>query len=257
MGEAIIKGAIASGLLRGEDIIVNDVSRERLDQLEQSYGIKGTTEQSVLLQNCDILLLAVKPQFCQDVLTQLSAGLSGKAMITIVAGWNVSNYRKILGNAARLLRVMPNTPAMCRAGMSVLCQETNLTEEEFAFAKALFGALGEVETLAEHYFDAVTAISGSGPAYMMLVLEAMANGGVLCGLPAATAQKLAIQTMLGAATLVKETGTHPAILKEAISSPGGTTIEALAELERCGVRSAFISAVERCDAKSKALSGKA
>ena len=254
MGEAIINGALLKDVLPSQNINIYDVSRERLIYIGETYRVNACLSMEELIEKSDIIILAIKPQVAEEVLPHLASLCAGKAVISIMAGWTLARYAKFLGESVRFLRVMPNTPAMCGEGMSALSAENTLQQAELAFSERLFSALGEVEFIPEKYFDAVTAISGSGPSYMMLILEAMTSGGVQCGLSAPIAKKLAIQTMLGSAQLAKQSDTHPAILRDAISSPGGTTIEALKALELHGVRGAFIAAVEACAQKSKLLS---
>ncbi|MDD3244349.1 MAG: pyrroline-5-carboxylate reductase [Eubacteriales bacterium] len=255
MGSAVINGICAAKLLKGQEINVYDVSQERLIAMVDEYQVNPYKDLDRFLENTDVIFLAVKPQICQSVLSDLAPRIKGrnKAILTIVAGWPNARYYETLSEDVRLLRIMPNTPALCCKAMSVLCAENTLTEEEFAFARQIFEAVGQVEVLSEHLFDAVTGVSGSGPAYVFLLIEAMANGGVLMGLPAPTARKLAAQTFAGAAEMVLIGDQHPAALKDAVSSPAGTTIEALYQLEKAGVRGAMISAVESAARRSEEL----
>lgn len=256
MGEAIINGVVSSGTIPAAQINIYDVSKQRLIAMVDQYSVSAFSALDAFLEDTDIIFLAIKPQVCQGVLQEIAPLIQDKdkAIITIVAGWNIARYYEILSPDVRLLRVMPNTPALCRAAMSVLCAENTLTAEEFEEARRIFSAVGEVEVLSEHLFDAVTGVSGSGPAYVFLMIEAMANGGVLKGLPCAVAQKLAAQTFFGAAQMVLLGDRHPASLKDAVSSPGGTTICGLYELEKAGVRSALMAAVEKATDRSKELS---
>jgi pyrroline-5-carboxylate reductase len=251
MAGAIIKGAIAHKAVSPNHIDVYDIDSDKVRSLQETHGIHGAVTISALCERCDMLLLAVKPNVLPDILKELAD--INLPLISIAAGWSAENIKSFYGKHKRVLRVMPNTPLLVGEGMSVFETPTSLHEHELAFAKKLFGALGKVSYAQAKQMDAVTAVSGSGPAYAFLFLEALADGGVLCGLPRTQAIDLAAQTLLGAAKMVLDTGTHPGALKDAVCSPGGTTIEAVKVLERGGFRGAVIEAVEACAKKSAAL----
>lgn len=259
MAEAIVNGALAAGMLRNDDINVCDISKERLIHMVDNYAVNAYDSLEGLLENSNIVLLAVKPQGCAAALKSIKAYYEAQnkqmdiALVSIVAGWSNAQYKEILGEEARVLRVMPNTPALCREGMTVLCAQNNLKDNEFAFAKMLFAAVGDVEVLAENMFEAVTGLSGSGPAYVLTLMEAMASGGVMAGLPANVAQKLAAQTFLGTAKMLQCGDRHPASLRDAVTSPGGTTIYGLYEMEKAGVRAAMMAAVQASAKRAKEL----
>ena len=251
MAGAIIRGAVEKNASAPNHIIVYDVDTEKVKALQESCGVHGVASIAELCEKSDMLLVAVKPNVLPDVLKELHG--VDLPLISIAAGWSSSKIKELYGNHKRVLRVMPNTPLMVGEGMSVFETPGSLNEHELAFAKKLFGAMGKVLFVQGKQMDAVTAVSGSGPAYAFMFIEALADGGVLCGLPRAEALTLAAQTLLGSAKMVLDTGTHPGALKDAVCSPGGTTIEAVKSLEEHGFRGAVIEAVEVCAKKSGAL----
>jgi pyrroline-5-carboxylate reductase len=201
-----------------------------------------------------VVILCVKPQEAAIAIQQAGAVLDGKLLISIAAGLNVATLEK-MAPKCRVIRAMPNTPAIIGRAATAYTGGANATQADKDCAEAIFASVGVVSYVQEKLLDAVTGLSGSGPAYVFLVIEALTDGGVSCGLPTNLARQLAIQTVLGAAELAKETGEHPAILREMVTSPGGTTAAALGELEQHGVRAAFIQAVRAADRRSKELSG--
>lgn len=204
-----------------------------------------------------MIILAVKPYVLQEVLDTIKPALSGKALISIAAGWTVAMLREALqGTGATFLRVMPNTPAMVSEGMTAMCEDTTFSENDFAFAKNLFEAVGRTVVLPERLFDGVIAISGSSPAYVYMMIEAMADAGVREGLTRPCAYEMAAQAVLGSALMVLQSGDHPGALKDAVCSPGGTTIEAVEELERKGFRAAIMDAMRVCADRSREMSKK-
>ena len=242
MGGAILSGAVAKGVVKPEDVYVFDVS----DEIKNRYkamgcNIAGSNEE--LGKAVDILLSAVKPQYAAAALAELGDTLDGKAMISIMAGLTTDSIREMTGGSFRLLRLMPNTPALVGMGAFALDSGTDLRPEEKEFAQKLFESIGIVEWMPENLIDAACGLSGAGPAYIYLVIEALADGGVVKGLPRKTAQRLAAQTVMGAAKMVLETGEHPGFLKDQVCSPGGNTIVGMKTLEEHGVRGAFIDTV--------------
>ena len=202
-----------------------------------------------------MIILAVKPHYIRGVIDDVRPALNGKAVISIAAGWTVDMLADALEDTgATYLRVMPNTPAMVGEGMTALCDDSTFSKDDFAFAKGIFDAVGRTVILPERLFDGVIAISGSSPAYVFMMIEAMADAGVREGLPRACAYEMASQAVLGSALMVLSSGTHPASLKDAVCSPGGTTIEAVEELERKGFRSAIMDAMKACADKSREMS---
>ena len=254
MGEAIVRGFYVSGNATGVTTSIYDPDSEKCRALEKSLPVKSAASLEALIDGSDILLIAIKPNVCAHVYSEQYKRFSGKAVISIAAGWGGERLKQALPTDTRILRVMPNTPAMVGAGMIVFESGDSLTERERAFAQTLFGSVGDVISVEPKLMDAVTAVSGSGPAYVYLFIEALADGGVKAGLPRPVALKLAAQTVKGSAMMVSETGVHPGELKDRVCSPGGTTIEAVAVLEQNGFRGAVIAAVDACREKSERMS---
>lgn len=256
MGGAILRGLIAAEYLSADDMAVCDLSRHKLEDLSNEMPGLSCTESDVeLAEMCDMIILAVKPQYLSETIDHIYDCLSGKAVISIAAGWTVQQLAdKLEGSGATYLRVMPNTPAMVGEGMTALCEDTTFSQDDMAFAKGIFDAVGRTVVLPEKLFDGVIAISGSSPAYVYMMIEAMADAGVKEGLPRPCAYEMAAQTLLGSALMVLQSGTHPAALKDAVCSPAGTTIEAVEELERKGFRAAIMDAMKVCAQKSRDMS---
>lgn len=256
MGGAILRGVLSAGYLEQEDIAVCRRNRRKLEELSDEFpGLTCTESAAELAEMCDMIILAVKPQYLGDILVDIREMLRGKAVISIAAGWTNSQLGGALsGTGATYLRAMPNTPAMVGEGMTALCEDTTFDQDDFDFARGIFNAVGRTVVLPEHLFDGVIAISGSSPAYVYIMIEAMADAGVKEGLPRAVAYEMAAQTLLGSALMVLQTGSHPGVLKDAVCSPAGTTIEAVEELERKGFRAAVMDAMKVCAQKSRAMS---
>jgi len=257
MGEAIIKGLLQAGLVPASSIAATDARPDRLEQMTKQYGIRAAASNTTLVAEADLVILAVKPQIMGAVLKEIAGAVDrSKLLISVAAGVPVASLRDGLGRPARLIRVMPNTPALVLEGATAIARADGLEAGDLETAQELFGAVGRVVVLDEDALDAVTGLSGSGPAYVAIVIESLADGGVKMGLDRATAMILAAQTVLGSAKLIIETGTHPGQLKDMVSSPGGTTIAGIAALEEGGVRRTFISAVERATQRSRELGGR-
>lgn len=254
MGEAILRGYLTSGYAAGEQTMVFDPDMEKCRSLERDLGVLVANSLETLIDESDLLLVAVKPNVCTHLFSDHFDRFANKAIVSIAAGWGGERLKSALPATTRVLRVMPNTPAMIGEGMIVFESGDTLTEDERAFAETMFGAVGDVISVEPKLMDAVTAVSGSGPAYVYLFIEALADGGVKAGLPRPIAMKLAAQTVKGSAMMVSETGVHPGELKDRVCSPGGTTIEAVAVLEQKGLRSAVITAVDACCEKSERMS---
>lgn len=242
MGGAILTGAVKSGMLKASDIYVYDIV-EDINKKYKEMGCNISAGERELGENVDILVSAVKPQYAAESLAKLGDVLDGKAMISIMAGHTTDSIREMTGGNFRLLRLMPNTPAMVNEGAFAMDSGTDFTAEEKDFAEKLFSAIGIVEWVPENLIDVACGLSGAGPAYIYLVIEALADGGVVKGLTRKTAMRLAAQTVLGAAKMVLETGEHPGFLKDQVCSPGGNTIVGIKTLEENGVRGAFIDTV--------------
>lgn len=256
MGSAIIRGVLADGFLKPSQIMICDSNRRRLDELgKELQGVTCTADALELATLSDMIILAVKPQYIADVIGTMRPALRCKSLVSIAAGWTVSRLADALeGTEAGYLRVMPNTPAMVGEGMTAICDDSNFSHEDFAFAKGIFDAVGRTVVLPERLFDGVVAISGSSPAYVFMMIEAMADAGVREGIPRATAYEMAAQSVLGAALMVLSSDTHPGALKDAVCSPGGTTIDAVAALEKAGFRNAVFEGMKVCAEKSRQMS---
>jgi len=254
MGEALIKGLSQSGLVPAGSITASDPRAEHLGEIAKRYGIKAVADNATLVGGADVIILAVKPQIMASVVKEIAPIVDdGKLLISIAAGVSTRKLRDQLGKPARLIRVMPNTPALVLEGVTAIARAEGLKPGDLEAAQELFAAVGKVVVLDESAMDAVTGLSGSGPAYVAMAIEALADGGVKMGLDRATAMTLAAQTVLGSARLILDTGVHPGQLKDMVSSPGGTTIAGIAALEECGLRRAFIQAVERATLRSREL----
>jgi pyrroline-5-carboxylate reductase len=256
MGTAILKGVLESGFLKPDEIAVFDVNPEQSIRFAGGKPIRIAETEEALVEGCERILLAVKPIYMNDVLQKARPLAKGKEFISIAAGWTFAMLTGVLDeqSGAQVLRVMPNTPAMVGEGFTALCEQTTLSHESLEWAKALFATLGEVAVLPESQFDAIVALTGSSPAYVFMFIEAMADAAVRLGLPRALSYRAAAQAVLGSAQMVLTTGEHPGKLKDMVCSPGGTTIEAVASLERDGFRSAVIEAMTACAEKSRMMS---
>ena len=253
MGEALIWGLLASGKVAKENLVFYDPDPARQENMKQKYGLAAEKDNPGVMQAARVVILAVKPQMSGKVLAEIQeVAHSGHLIISILAGVPLASLEGAVPGA-RIIRVMPNTPTTVGAGMAALAPGSSATEEDLALALEIFGAVGRAVVLEEKHLDAVTGLSGSGPAYVALFIEGLADGGVKMGLPRAVALELAAQTVLGTARLCLECGLHPGALKDQVASPGGTTIEGIHELEKGGVRAALISAVRAAAAKAKQL----
>jgi pyrroline-5-carboxylate reductase len=254
MGEALIKGLLGANLVPAGSIHATDVRLDRLKQLDRQYGIQVSSDNAELVRRSDIVILAVKPQIMDAVLKEIAPAVTRKKLlISIAAGVSTAKIRAVLHKDARLIRVMPNTPALVLEGVTAIAKADGLEPDDLDTAGEIFSAVGRVVVLDEALMDAVTGLSGSGPAYVAVVIESLADGGVRMGLDRITAMTLATQTVLGAAKLLLETGLHPGALKDMVSSPGGTSIAGIAALEEGGIRTTFIKAVERATERSREL----
>jgi pyrroline-5-carboxylate reductase len=254
MGEALVRGLVESNLVPADAILVTDVRAERVHQLEKQYGVRAVAANPALVSRADVVILAIKPQIMATVLREIMPTLVNRPLIiSLAAGVSTATLQSVLGKYPRLIRVMPNTPALVLQGVTAIAKTPGLDVEDLETAQEVFAAVGKVVVLDEDHLDAVTGLSGSGPAYVAIVIEALADGGVKMGLDRATAMTLATQTVLGAASLLLETGLHPGALKDMVASPGGTTIAGIAALEEGGIRTTFIRAVERATLRSREL----
>lgn len=254
MGGAILRGIIKRGFADPADLWVSDVNEAACRRLQEETGVHGIGDNKALVQQCDMILLAVKPVYLGGVLEELRPCLAGKRVISIAAGWTFAMLKEAAGTQVQILRAMPNTPAMVGEGMTALCQENTFDEASLAYAKGLFGAVGKVVLLPERLFDGVIAVSGSSPAYVFMLIEAMGDAAVREGLPRKNAYEMAAQAVLGSAKMALESGKHPGELKDMVCSPAGTTIDGVIALEKNGFRFAVMEAMSACAAKSKEMS---
>lgn len=265
MGEALLSRLLSQGLYSPEDVLLSDPSPERRQVMSEQYGIQTTERNSDVVGSSRVILLAIKPQIfklvAKDFSTVASSGeaaTSAKAdegsplVLSILAGVSLSQLEAAMPGWP-VVRAMPNTPATVGSGMTAIALGTHAAASHGELAHEIFSAVGEVVQVPEGMMDAVTGLSGSGPGYVAIVIEALADGGVAAGLPRAIAKQLAVQTVLGTAELVKTTGMHPAELKDRVTSPGGTTIAGIACLEELGLRSALIEAVRTASSRSREL----
>lgn len=255
MGEAIVAGLLAAHAATPAAIVVAEPDPARRETLTAAHGVRCVPSAREALPGAAVVLLAVKPQVIDAVVADIAPQVpSGAVIVSIAAGITSSRLESALPAGTPVVRVMPNTPAMVREGMSVVSAGSEATPEQVEQVREMFAALGRVIVLDERYQDAATAISGSGPAYVALFVDALARAGVRHGLTRDVAQALAVQTLRGTAALLEETGQHPEQLVDAVSSPGGTTIAALDALEAGGFRSAISTAVAAAVARAKELS---
>ncbi len=249
MGEALIRGIITAGLMENESIMCAEPDEQRRAYLESTYHIKSTGDAATLASFCDTVIIAVKPQVMTSVLQVYRQLITDRHLvISIAAGVSLDVLAQGFSEKVKVVRVMPNTPALVLEGASALSGNEFVLPEDMKNAVQIFSAVGSCVELPESMLDAVTGLSGSGPGYVFTFIEALIDGGVLAGLPRQVAEKLVLQTVYGSAKLALETGDHPAVLKAMVTSPGGTTIAGIQVLEEAGVRGAVMSAVE-CAAK--------
>lgn len=253
MAEAFVKGVLKGGGAAAE-ILLSDPSPLRRTFMAEHYGVSVTEENLDVVRACDVVVLAIKPQIVGTVVPALASSFTAeKLLVSILAGVATTTLEGLLGGSPRVLRAMPNTPALVGEGATGLCRGQFATPEDLDIAQQLFATFGMVRPVSEEQLDAVTGLSGSGPAYVFTFIEALADGGVQEGLPRDTALALAIQTVLGAALLLKESGEHPAVLRDKVCSPAGTTIAAVRALEEKGVRAALMAAVSSATRRSREL----
>jgi pyrroline-5-carboxylate reductase len=253
MAEALIGGLLVSNACRPADIWTTDPLVARCEAMKAQFDVRIGTANQPAAEWADAVVLAVKPQVLAEVSSDVSSYLDGKLVVSIAAGISIERIRRLLPSARAIVRAMPNTPALVREGVTAVASGPGCSDEDGAFAKGLFEAVGRVVEVEERLMDAVTGLSGSGPAYVFTAIEALADGGVKMGLPRRTAELLAAQTILGAARLVMERSEHPAQLRDQVASPGGTTIAGLHQLEQNGFRATLMAAVEAATKRSKEL----
>jgi pyrroline-5-carboxylate reductase len=253
MAEAIIGGLLAANVCRPESLWATDPVSARCDRLKSQFGVRVGSENRQAVGWADVVILAVKPQVLAQVLGDIGGDLHRVLLISIAAGVTIQSIMSQAPGAQRVIRAMPNMPVLVREGITALSWGGALSDEDKGIARTVFQAVGRVIPIEERLMDAVTGLSGSGPAYVFQAIEALADGGVKMGLPRQTAEVLAAQTVLGAAKMVLESGDHPATLKDRVASPGGTTIAGLHRLEEGRFRATLMGAVEAATKRSQEL----
>ena len=254
MAEALLKGLLNGLHVKAACILATDVVPARRQYLETTYGIQTSADNGVAVEHSEVIILAVKPQIVPTVLEEIAPLLSpSKLVISIAAGVTLQTLQQILGMQRRVIRVMPNTPALVLAGAAGISPGSAATAQDIAMVERIFNAVGCAVVVSDDLMDAVTGLSGSGPAFVFALIEALSDGGVLVGLPRQMATTLAAQTVLGAAKMVLETGKHPGELKDMVTSPAGTTIAGMHALESGGVRGVMMEVIRRATERSAAL----
>ncbi|HTL32466.1 MAG TPA: pyrroline-5-carboxylate reductase [Kofleriaceae bacterium] len=254
MAEAMIGGLVRGNHVPASKIAASDPRKERLEELRTQFGIDVTTNNREIVQRSGLVVLSVKPQIMDKILREVGEHMkSGTLVVSIAAGVDTATIEEAVADGVRVVRAMPNTPALVGAGATAIAAGKHASETDLATAKALFDAVGITVELDESHLDAVTGLSGSGPAYIFLILEALADAGVKVGLSRRAAQRLAAQTVMGSAKMLLETDEHPGKLKDMVTSPGGTAIAGLHTLEEGGLRTTLINAVETATKRSREL----
>lgn len=255
MAQAMIGGVVNSNIVPSENVIVSDPSLEKLNSVKDRLKVKVTQDNKEVCKNADILVLAIKPNVHSKVIDEIKGYVKDDVtIVTIGAGITMDFISKAFEKEVKIIRTMPNTPALVGEGMAALCYNNLVNEEELNNVISIFESFGKVEVIDEKLMDVVPAVSGSSPAYVYMFIEALADGAVLDGIPRDKAYKMAAQAVLGSAKMVLETGKHPGELKDMVCSPGGTTIEAVYALEKNNFRGAIIEAERKCTEKTIAMS---
>jgi len=252
MGGAIIEGIVKAGIYSASDIVASDLNGDLLHSFVQRLGIGVAQNNRELAEECDVIFLCVKPIYIRDVVVDIGEiVMDEKLIVSVMAGKPLAQLHKDFDNLSlKFIRAMPNTPALIGRGMTAICHLHNIEKSKIDMVCKIFESIGEVKVMNESYFDAFIGVAGSSPAYAFMFIEAMADAGVMHGLTRTDAIKFAANAVAGAAQMVVETGIHPAVLRDNVASPGGTTIVAIAELEAQGFRNAIIKAVDACVKKS-------
>lgn len=254
MAQAIIGGIIKAKLTEPENILASDAYQPTREAAQSKFGIRVTEDNLEVARDCQVIILALKPQFYANVIKEIKDTIKDDSLIiTIAPGQNLELLEKLFGKEVRIVRTMPNTPALVGEGMTAMCPNKHATSEDKKTAKSILESFGKCEEVPEYMMDTVTAISGSAPAYVFMMIEAMADGAVSKMMTRPLAYKMAAQAILGSAKMVLESGKHPGELKDMVTSPGGTTAAAIRELEKEGFRSALIEAICVCQEKSQEL----
>lgn len=254
MGGILVQAFLRSGLFRRDQIVATVAHEERAQTLSQQLGINVTTDNLQAVETADVVLFGVKPQQMADTVRAVAPALgTGKLLISFAASVKTGAIEEAAGHQVSVIRAMPNTPAMLGAGVTAICRGHFVSSEQLALAERIFGTVGRTVVVDEKHMDAVTGLSGSGPAFLYIIIEALAEAGVNVGLPRDTATLLAAQTAYGSARMVLETGSHPALLKDEVTTPAGCTVEGILELEEGGLRVTLIKAVKRATERAREL----
>lgn len=252
MASSMIGGIIKNNLEKPENIICSAKTEKTLEKISKYYGVRTTLSNREVAEQASVLVLAVKPHLYETVMNEVKDYLSPECIvISIAPGKTLIYLKSVLGEDRKIIRTMPNTPAMVLEGMTAVCPNENITDSDLEYVMSLFNGFGKAQVVEEKMMDAVVAVSGSSPAYVFMFIEAMADAAVADGIPRRQAYEFAAQSVLGSAKMVLETGMHPGELKDMVCSPGGTTIEAVRVLEEKGMRSAVIEAMKACSCKAK------
>lgn len=252
MASALMNGLLESGKVQAKDVLVADLDKAKLLPW-QERGVQTTRDNTGVEKECDVVFFAVKPNIMDRVLEQME-GREDRIYLSIAAGITLTHLESKLGSKCKIIRTMPNTPAMVGCGMTVITPNVNVTVQETEMVEALFSGVGDSVVLAEEYMNAAIALHSSSPAYIYMLIDAMADGGVRYGIPKAIALKLAAKAVEGSAKMVLKSPAHPEQLKDQVCSPGGTTIAAVCDLERTGFRASVQSAIEACVRKAESMS---
>jgi len=256
LGRSLLRGFLSSDWRTSADLVVTARHAEHLDELREKYSVEATTDNAAAVQGAGLVIIAVKPQDMPAVLAEIAPVVtSEQTLLSVAAGTTTAFIEGHLPEGARVVRSMPNAPALVHEGIAGLCAGAHARDEDVALAEEALNHLGASVRVDEKDMDAVTALSGSGPAYFALLAEAMIEAGLLLGLSREVSTRLVVQTMFGSALLLRDEQLHPVELREAVTSPGGTTTRALRELERSGVRAAFLNAITAATERSRELSG--
>lgn len=254
MAQAIFRRLLMQSFVEPASLYISDVLPDLTERLSVELGLRVCSDNRSLVREADVVVLAIKPIYCAGVLQEIREALEQKPLLSIVTGWTLDMLLDALPPNAHVLRVVPNTPAMVGEGLTLFGKTTTLSDEEFSYASDLFASVGEVLALEDRLIDVATCISSCGPAFMYQIIEALGDAGVMYGLPRLLSYQMASQMLVGAGKMALESGRHPGELKDAVCSPGGTTIMGIYELEKAGVHVAMIDAVSAAYRKSQLIS---
>lgn len=253
MGSTLAKGLINAGILKKEQIIGTDISVENFEMNPVYCNIETLNDNIKAVQQCDIVLLSVKPQVIDKVLKEISSFCKEKIVISIAAGITINHLERALPSSTKIIRAMPNTPILVGEGVIAISKNKNVSDDELDMVKSILESVGKVYVVEEELMDVITALSGSGPAYVYIIIEALADGGVLMGLPRNLSLELATRTVLGSAKMVLESDKHPGELKDMVTSPAGTAIRGIEVLESRGIRGTIMDAVKEATKRSQEI----